>query len=339
MVTLDTIAKIAGVNKTTVSKALRNGSDINEETAMKIKRVAAECGYKIKPKKNSFNIIGIICPEIKSDYYSQIIELLNNAFLEQGYYSIVMFSDFDTQREKKIIELMVKKSILGLVCITESSEINDYLMYITKEKHIPVIQVAVNIMGANIDSICINDSKCISYAVKHLMDLGHKKIAFFGDRFAGARLEYYKKFIQENGLYNKQYIFIDKQIRHAECGYKLMGDLLCLSDCPTAIIAEYDSIALGAIRKITEQGFLVPNDFSVIGCDNAEYTVYLPNGLTTIDGHNEHLCKIVVAILKKKITDLSYNVVQNVQIAPELIVRESTGPLSLTKNNNEALKI
>jgi LacI family transcriptional regulator len=327
MATLDTIAKIAGVNKTTVSKALRNSADINKETAARIKRIAAECGYKIKPKKNGFNIIGVICPEIKSDYYSQIIELLNDTFLQNGYHCIVMLSNFDTERERKIIDILAGNRVLGLVCITESDGSNYYLTQVSREKNIPIIQVAVNAAGANIDSICINDDKCISYALRHLMDLGHKKIAFFGDRFAGARLKYFTQYAREYGIFSEKYIFIDKELRHAECGYKLTGDLLALKDRPTAIIAEYDNIALGAIRRLAEKGYSVPEDFSVIGCDNSSYTSYLPKSLTTIDGHNAHLCEIVVAILKKKISDISYKVVQNVQISPELIVRESTGPL------------
>ena len=120
MATLDTIAKIAGVNKTTVSKALRNSADINKETAARIKRIAAECGYKIKPKKNGFNIIGVICPEIKSDYYSQIIELLNDTFSK----ATTALSCCQTSIPKEGDYRHIEQRVLGLVCITESDGSN-----------------------------------------------------------------------------------------------------------------------------------------------------------------------------------------------------------------------
>ena len=326
MVTLDDIALTAGVNKTTVSKALRGTSDISKETARTIRAIAVSMGYIVKQKtpRELSKYIGIICPEVKSAYYAEIVTRLSQLFSERGYVPLFSLTHFDGAMEVSMIENFVNQNVAGIICLTESDYAATKLREVTMDGQVPVLQIAMNLNAKEYDNICIDEAMAIEYAIKHLIDMGHRKIAFLGDQYANYRLKYFRQYTEKYGIaVENDYIILNEK-RHFECGYIGAGDLLKLKDRPSAIIAEYDDVALGAIRRFQESGLKVPEDISVIGSDNADYTPYLYRALTTIDGHVDEMCSIAAKIMDRKITNLEYSVVQNISIKPELLIRETT---------------
>lgn len=326
MVTQEQIAKAAGVNKTTVSKALSGSNDINKDTAQRIRVIASSLGYKIKPKlvESKSKFVGIIIPEIQSAYYSQMGSKLSQLLFERGYSPLTAITDFDGNTELRYVDEFIENGFAGIVCLTESDFIAGKLKESTREGRVPVLQIGLNVSSTEFDNICIDEAMVIEYSLIHLKDLGHEKIAFIGDKYANSRLKYFREFTEKHAIFlpNEYIVISDK--RHMEAGYECAEKLLSCKEPPTAIIAEYDDIALGAIRKFSEEGIFVPEDISIIGIDNSEYTRYLPKSLTTIDGHINDMCEIAIRILTNKIENNGSSVVQNVSIKPELIIRETT---------------
>jgi LacI family transcriptional regulator len=131
--------------------------------------------------------------------------------------------------------------------------------------------------------------------------------------------------MRSHGLYDGNILIT--QTRHWQAGYELADMLFSKEKISgiTAIVAEYDDIALGAMRRIKELGLKVPEDLSIVGFDDANYCRYLPIALTTVETHIEELCSIAFEMLFKKIQNPHYRVIQNISVVPDLIYRESTG--------------
>ncbi len=327
MVTQDQIAKVAGVNKTTVSKALMGSNDINKETAQRIREMAAELGYKKKSrfieKKSKF--VGILFPEITSSYYSSMVSKLSQFLLQKGYTPLFTITNFEGSNEIKHLDEFIENGFAGIICLTESDYIAEKLKESMKEGCIPILQIGLNINSSDFDNIFIDEAMVIEYSLLHLKERGHKKIAFIGDEYANFRLKYFKKYMEQNAMpLPDEYVVISDK-RHMQAGYECAEKLLSSGkDLPTAIIADYDDIALGAIRKFSEEGILVPDDISMIGIDNSAYAPYLSKSMTTIDGHVDEMCEIAVRILVNKMENRKFTIIQNVSIKPQLIIRETT---------------
>jgi len=327
MTTLKDIAEVAGVNVSTVSKALRDSSDINEETKLKIAKIAKELDYKFETVKrktsNGFGTIGVICPEITSNYYSQIVSIIEDEIKKEGYFCIIGFTNFETDNEKYYLKHLFNAGVQGIIFISESSELNNTLLEYKKDTSIPLVLIAQNTETKDFDCIKIDDDYGVRLAVEHLIQLGHKDIGYIGDELSNTRLDIFMRVMQENKMrVNKKWIQVSEE-RFEKCGYELMSNILKSDDIPTAILGAYDDIAIGAIKAIHDKDLKVPDDISVIGIDNVRVASYYCPEITTVAGPVEEMGKIAVKLLFKKVKDEQYKVVQNVMLSPMLIQRKS----------------
>jgi DNA-binding LacI/PurR family transcriptional regulator len=334
LATLKDIAKIAGVNVSTVSKALRDSSDINELTKENIKKIADKLGYKYDTKSKtqsnneqgieSFNTIGIICPEITSNYYSEIINIIANESRKEGYLCIFGFTDFEPDIEKHYLKDLLGLHVKGIIFISESLDINGILSQYKKDYSIPLVLITPNADTKDFDCIKIDDEYGVKLSVEHFIQEGHKEIGYIGDELSNPRLEAFLKVMRENELkINKKWIHVSTKERFERCGYETMSSLLEGDALPTAILAAYDDIAIGAVKAVHNAGLKVPDDISIIGIDNIRVTEYYNPTLTSVAGPVEEMARIALKLLFKKIKSPGYNVIQNVTLTPRLITRGS----------------
>lgn len=328
MATLKDIAEIAGVNISTVSKALRDSSDINEETKIKIAKIAKELDYKFDTVKRkqfgSFGSVGVICPEIISGYYSQIVSRIEEEAKKEGCFCIIGFTNFEADNEKYYLKHLINAGVQGIILISESSELNGILLEYKEDTCVPLVLIAQNTETKDFDCIKIDDAYGVKLAVEHLIQLGHRDIGYVGDELSNSRLDVFTRVMQENKMkVNKKWIQVSEE-RFEKCGYELMSNILKTNDVPSAILSAYDDIAIGAIKAIHDKGLSVPDDISVVGIDNIRTASYCIPELTTVAGTVEEMGKIAVKLLFKKVKDNQYKVIQNVMLSPMLIQRKST---------------
>jgi DNA-binding LacI/PurR family transcriptional regulator len=327
VVTLTEVAKRAEVSPSTVSKALRGSNDINKDTATRISALAVEMGYTLEEKKNHYKkqCVGIVCPEIISSYYARIVSKLTDLFREKDIETFLGISDFNGKREAALLEQMISMKMTAIICITEQNTLSPLIRKNIALHGIPILQIAMNMQSIGHDNICIDERIGLTLIVSHLTQLGHSKIAFLGEQYSERRLQYFQEAMRDHGL-DENYVFIT-QTRHWQAGYELVEKLLGRKKRQeiTAVVAEYDDIAVGAVRRFGEAGLQVPGDYSIVGFDDAKYCRYLPVALTTVESHVEEMCGISFDIIFKKIKDSSYKVFQHISIAPDLVLRESTG--------------
>lgn len=342
MSTLKEIAKIAGVNASTVSKALNGHDDINAETKGRIIKIAQQLNYfgkkvnaQVQPNGNY--MIGVICPEIDSNFYAQIVQKIEEKVAMKGYSLFIGISRFDQEKETSYLRLMLNKGVDGIVLITSTDQfISKTLQEIKKEFDIPIIVVAVNQMVDYYDSIKIDDHIGVTMAISHLVQLGHKRIGYIGDHLSKHRLDSFKEAVEQNGIkVEERWIKIGSE-RFEEGGYLRMNEVLQCKETPTAILASYDDIAIGAMKAIYEKGLKIPQDISIVGVDNIRIARYLSSNLTTVSEPVNEMGDIACAILFNRIENKAFTVVQNVVLKPELIIRASTGVANAANSSQEA---
>ena len=330
MARLKDIASLTGVSVSTVSKALRGRDDINTQTREKIVEVAAKLKYVPRRAARSGDappasgMIGVICPEIRSGYYAGIITALESYLRRRGFGMLLGFTDFLHQREVALLECFRRQSVSGIVCVTEHERIEYDLRTFRREHDVPVVVVATVIAIEDFDYVKVNDEMGVRMAVQHLHGLGHSRVGFVGDSVSRTRRDVFCSSLRQCGLSVREDYLCMGTERFERGGYLRMKELLALRTPPTAVLAAYDDVAIGAMRAISEAGLEVPGDVSVIGIDGIEIGGYLPSTLTSIGCDTVEMAEAAVRILLRKITNRSFAVVQHVEVNPQLIVREST---------------
>jgi len=326
MTTLKDIAKVANVNVSTVSKALRNSNDLNIETITLIRRIADEMKYpysSVISKSTKDPVIGIVCPEIISSYYTNIIDSFNVRVRDEGYNTIFSVSDFSSERELECIRLLIKSNVCGIVCFTENSVNVSAVKEIADSDDITFLFVSTAGDIINFDSISIDDHHSAMIAVNHLTGLGHKRIAYIGDRLSSIRKKSFLTALSDTHIVPVENFIIESDLRFEECGYEGMKYLLSLNTIPTGVFAAYDNIAIGAMRAIYEAGLSIPDDISVVSIDNIKTSAYLYKGLTTVTEPTSDLGEIASSLIIDKIRDRN-RTVQSIKLRPTLNIRETT---------------
>ncbi len=180
--------------------------------------------------------------------------------------------------------------------------------------------------------MCVDSRRGALRATEHLLKLGHRRIAIIDNAPALGNFEKQQGYVQalnEAGIEFDRELSIDARRTGPGQGYAAAGRLLSLPDPPTAILAANDLLAIGAIHRCDELGIKVPEDISVIGFDNIELAAHARPPLTTVSYDAEDLSQRAVAHLLRLMAAGSDNPAapQVEFVDPDLIVRDSTGPI------------
>ena len=265
-ITINDIAKMANVSKSTVSRYLNNGR-VSEDTANKIKKIIEEFNYEPNIfaqslKAKSTKLIGIIAPRLDSIVTSRAIMSIDENLKKKGYNSLILNTSLDTNLELEYLEMLLNIKVDGIILL--ATQISEKHKTLIKRIPIPIIVIGQKCS----DTVCIvNDDYGAGYKMgQHIKSKGHKKILYVGvdkqDRAIGVR--------RRNGVFDQ----FDK-----DCNYEIKeiisdfttdtSERLVLEALgeysPTAIICATDKIAVGAIRAIEKIDKIPFKDISVTG--------------------------------------------------------------------------
>ena len=331
MSTIKDIARIAGVNVSTVSRALSGSKGVGEETREKILVIANELGYTPDFSARAMvgkgtRLIGVIVPEISSNYYAQIVNCIENELTALDYSVIIGVTSFDARKEIRCVETLINRKVDGIIFSgMMNSETEVYIQKTDKCKKINFVFLEPFQRINKYDCILIDGDIGIDDAIKHLANLGHREIGFIGEELSSRyRLEPFKKALLKNGLqYNNCYAKSGKE-RFESGGYLRMKELLEGNEKPTAVFAAYDNMAIGAMKAAKEAGIVIPDHMSIVSYDNIRESAYLDVPLTTIYPPIHKMSLQGVKHLVELIEGKADFDVKLLTMKPELIIREST---------------
>jgi LacI family transcriptional regulator len=287
-VTIQDVARAAGVSVTTVSRVLNDKDDVASETYEKVRDVIQELGYTSSLAAKSMrshktNVIGLVMPDVEQPFPIQVMKGVSRAIAELDYDLIVYTSggikkDSSADRERHYVSLLNGSIADGVIVVTPAAT--------TFSTAAPVVAVDPNNVCPDCPAVIATNRIGAVAAMKHLISLGHRRIGFIGGRpdlqSAVRRLQGYQDALRQ------AYIALVPELIQVgdystETGFVCAQQLLNLSEPPTAIFAANDQSAIGVLEAAREAGLRVPDDLSVVGFDNIPEAAYFNPALTTVD--------------------------------------------------------
>lgn len=328
MPTIKDIAAAAGVSSSTVSKALRGGTDIHPETIAHVRRVAERMGYdldRLHSKITNTKTVGVVCVELSSEYYSNIFNNFKQFMEDAGYRVITMITDFSSvERQEESIEYLLNCRVSGILYLTEAIFNVEKLRAKVSSAGTGFVMITQMNCIDFCDTISVNHALGVRLAVEHLYGLGHRRIAFIGESNTRAREDAFLDIIRELGITPDEDYIVVRDERNCLGGYEATKELLNKTDGkrPTAIFAAYDRLAYGAMRAIREAGLRIPEDISIIGVDNNQVSDYMTPALSSIETTADEVGKIAGEMLIGRIQG-DTSTYQMVYLSPRLCPRAS----------------
>ncbi len=311
--TMVQLAKLAGVSVSTVSKAFRDTDDISLETKEKIFNIAKECGCYGKFYKSSFHkkIFAVIYPELESTFYADYVRRLQKIIEQNGAIVLMSTDNFDPLKQAELIDFYASfLRVDGIFVISLKAELK-------RGYETPVVSLMSSVENA--DSINADMRRAMADAISLLKQNGHTDIAFLGERLTRSTA---KKFCDICRIpYNSDNV-IESKFRFQMAGQDGAKQLLRKKTKYTAIMCAYDDIAYGAIHYLKKQGISVPEDISIIGNNNINFSKFAETSLTTIDCNAENICLSAWELMAKKVKNKYYKG-KNVIVPAKLVMRES----------------
>lgn len=337
-VTIKDIAKAAGVSHPTVSRALNDHPAISAVTVKRIKELAVSMGYIPSAtarglKTSRSNALGVIISHIDDPFWSEVLKGVDDILHPAGYSLFIAATHREKQREREVVQAMVQRGVDGVILLAPQFSTDQ--CHILQTYGLPMAMVNNEGAGECQCLIFNDDIYGIRQITAHLIDLGHKKIAYLGNLHGGLtnsnRQRGYSEEMHASGMHvPEKYIY---QVPGGTPAGGLQGaqHLLSLDDPPTAIICYNDYMAVGVYNGISLAGLLIPRDVSVAGFDNIAMSAYLTPPLTTL-----HQCKyelgvgaaqMMLEMLKKDLAATDQKLlVQKVNLKGDLCIRSSTAP-------------
>ena len=323
------IARLARVSHPTVSRALQNSPLVNPATAAKIRKIAEAAGYRASAVARGLvtrrtRTIGLVVTTVADPFAGEVACGIEQAANDHGYAVFLANSNCDAERERKVVQELAERRVDGII-VTSSRVGSDYLPMLA-DLNVPMVLVNDQYPGEFVHSVMITNQEGSHAATKHLIELGHRRIGYVGDRSGyqsdTERLAGYKQALAEAGIKFVGELTVKGDGR-PEGAIAVVDGLLKLADPPTAVCCYNDMTALGAMRAIRARGLRVPEDVSVTGFDDLFFAEYLDPQLTTVRQPMRRMGEMAMENLFKLMS--GEESVAQVRVEAELIVRGSTG--------------
>ena len=329
------IARMARVSHPTVSRALQNSPLVNAETAAKIRKIAEAAGYRPSAVARGLvtrrtRTVGLVVTTVADPFAGEVACGIEQAANDHGYAVFLANSNADAEHERKVVQALAERRVDGII-VTSSRVGSDYLPMLA-QLNVPMVLVNDQYPGEFVHSVMIANEDGSRAATEHLIDLGHRRIAYVGDRSGyqteTERLEGYRQALSAAGIEFDAELAVHGDGR-PEGAAEAMEALLKLAEPPTAVCCYNDMTALGAMRAIRARGLRVPEDVSVTGFDDLFFAEYLEPPLTTVRQPMRRMGEMAMENLLKLMS--GEDSVAQVKVEAELIVRSSTAKAKCTE--------
>ena len=342
-VNLRMLAEHLELSQTTVSLVLNDSpsaKSIPQETRNRVIEAAERLNYRPNyfarslRQKRSMSV-GVLAPDLSEGYFTRVMSGVVQELTAAHYFYFTSCHDWKRELIEKYPRMLVERAVDGFLLLNTPA---DHI-----EVPVPVVAISAHSAVENVTNIVLDHHRAVEQALAHLYALGHRRIAFMRGPRAIPDSEYRWEAIQQVGqdmnlkIDPALVIRIDsagwsmKDGYHPmapEIGYRPMQVLLEKSRDFTAIFCFNDIAAIGAIRALKDAGLAVPGDVSVVGFDDIQSAAYSTPSLTTVRQPLMEMGKRGAQVLLERIANRDKEYPSEIVMAPDLVIRESTGTAS-----------
>ena len=340
-ISLKQLAKTLGLSPTTLSLVLNDSEkaqSIPQETKDRIFAAARELNYRPNFFARSLRSqrtysVGVLIPELSDGYAALVLTGIEDYLLQAGYIYLVTSHRHKDNLIHQYPQLLYERSVEGLIAVDTPYE---------QDLPLPVVSVSGHKERPGITNIILNHEYAAELGLKHLVDLGHREIAFIKGQSFSSDTEVRWQAILSIAHQSKTRILpeLTQQMEglsaSPEVGYEAAVRLLQTGKQFTALFAFIDVCAIGAIRAFREAGRRVPEDVSVVGFDDIYEAAYHIPALTTIRQPLRRMGMLAAEALVKRIAEPNASYEAFVRVEPELVVRESTAAVRAKSDTRQA---
>lgn len=325
------VARRAGVSVSTVSRSLRGASNVSAATRERVRRAADELAYVPSPAASRLasgrtGTIGVLVPFTKRWFFAEVLAGAEGPFREGGY-DLLLYNVGDLRSRSAFFgDLPLRRRVDAVLSI--ASSLSDHERESLTGLGVPVVSVGQRCAG--LSGVGVDDEGGAEMAMRHLLLLAHRDIAMISGRpddplgraTTGARLAGFRKAITEAGIEERGDQVVAEPWGVAG-GARAMERLLARRTLPTAVFAESDEMALGALHVLGRAGLNVPGQVSLIGFDDHEMatTADLTTIAQPVREQGELAARMLLEVLGGSASS-GFDVV----LPTQLVVRRSTGP-------------
>ncbi|MCR8843835.1 LacI family transcriptional regulator [Paenibacillus sp. SC116] len=324
------VAKKAGLSVVTVSRVLNNAKTVREKNRQKVLQAMKELNYHPNAAARSLakgktGVIGVIVTTLQDSFLDTVVQHISSHLKQYSYYLAISVANYPTEvgAGKELIQEDRVDGLLVLAAVHEEDYVNEL-----RRRKIPFVLIDCQNIQPSFSSVLVDNFQGGYEATKHLIDLGHTSIAHIkgSDYFLSAieRERGFRYALSEAGL--KPFAVEFGQFTITS-GYDAVQKWLQEGSLPTAVFAADDFTAIGVINALTEKGYQVPRDMSVIGYDDQLMFAELRPHLTTMKQPAEQLARHAVDVLMRQINGTNKRNI-TVRFEPELLIRETTAPVA-----------
>jgi DNA-binding LacI/PurR family transcriptional regulator len=345
-VTIHDVAKAAGVSTSTVSLVLNGKLDrMRPDTSERVLKAVADLGYSTNEMARALKTgyvptIGLVVPTVANPFWGEFARCVEHAAEAKNYQVLLCNAEGAPEREQRYVESMLARGIRGV--ILGSSPLSLRHMAGVTKRGLQVVafdRLTLNDAGLELDSVRVDNALGAKLAIEHLLALGHRRIAFVSGPISSAnrrdRLEGYRATLRAAGIapesrleWTENVTASDAEEIVTEIGRAAAVALLKQPEPPTAFFAINDMTAVGVYAGCRELGRSIPRDISVVGFDDIHLCRIMNPPITTVRQPLEALMKSAVELLIGRMEGKDKSSAVHLTLTPELIVRESTGPVT-----------
>jgi LacI family transcriptional regulator len=333
------IARDLGVSVVTVSKVLRNHSDISEATKQRVLRRMKELNYRPNLAARSLvtgrsGIVGLVVPDLVHPFFGEIAMGMSRVLRRSGLSLLIASSEEDPKLEKQEIEQLLARQVDALV--VASTQKSAKAFELIEEHRTPYVLIDRKVQGLDANFVGVDDREVGTLATEHLIARGCRRIAHIRGpavSTATGRYEGYCEALARHGVAANPDWVVTESLGDLEgdvSGREAMLQLIARKPRPDGVFCYNDPTALGAIRAILESGLRVPEDIAVVASGNTRNVDLLRVPLSSVDQDSamigERAAKLALSLIgaKKQVKPVT------VLLQPRLIVRASS------QNNRQA---
>lgn len=330
MATIKDVALHAGVSVTTVSHVVNDTRHVSKEGRARVEAAIRELGYVPSAvarslKSNTTRTLGMLTPNSSNPYFAEIVRVVEDRCFAAGYTLILCNTEDESSRQSVYLKVLAERRIDGLIVVSTGDD--EALVSQLRGLPMPTVLLDREIDDPGCDLVETAHMDGGLLAVRHLLSLGHRRIACIGGpvhvSVGEQRIEGWRLALAESGAASSVGALLWRGGFTSQGGYEAMHAILRDTHRPSAVFVCNDLMAIGALRAVHESGLRVPDDISIVGFDDIELAAYTSPPLTTVAQPKNLIGALAVDMLLERVGGRRRET-RKLVLQPELRVRAST---------------